>query len=122
MFSCLQDNEPRGKEQEERSVTLLQACKYLLTNANGAIGLDYYVGSDADNKRGQLILKYPIEYGMVTSWDHIDKIWDHIFRKELRVSPEEQAVLIAQTPFTPKYNTEKTAEVCKNQIYSDNNV
>ena len=35
---------------------------------------DYYVGSEAQKRRGVLILKYPIERGIVTDWDDMEKV------------------------------------------------
>ncbi len=42
---------------------------------------DAYVGDEALVKRGTLDLKYPIEQGIVTSWDNMEKIWAHTFYK-----------------------------------------
>ncbi|PIO69339.1 Actin [Teladorsagia circumcincta] len=36
-----------------------------------------------------LTLRYPIEHGIVTNWDDMERIWHHAFANELRVSPSQ---------------------------------
>ena len=61
-------------------------------------------------------MKFPIERGLITDWDSMEKIWDALFTNELKVSPEEHFVLLSEILQNPDKNREKMAEIMFEKI------
>lgn len=72
---------------------------------------DFFLGNAAIEKRGVLTITQPVEHGIVHDWNEMEMIWRHTFFNELRVNPEEHAVLVTEAPFNPKKNRERMIEV-----------
>ncbi|XP_072043843.1 actin, cytoplasmic 3-like isoform X1 [Amphiura filiformis] len=72
---------------------------------------DTFIGDEAQTKRSMLSLKYPIEHGIVTDWDAMEKIWHYALHDKLKVNTEETPVLMTEAPFNPKANKEKMAQI-----------
>ena len=70
-----------------------------------------YIGDEAQKMRGVLKLSYPIESGIVTSWDQMEKVWEYCFTNELIVDPSEHKVLFTEAPMNPKANREKMTQL-----------
>ena len=78
------------------------------------VGLDQkevYVGEEAQQKRGVLKIETPIESGIVSNWDDMEKVWHHTLYSELRVSPEEHPILMTEASLNPKLNREKMTQI-----------
>ncbi|XP_060676791.1 actin-3-like [Hemiscyllium ocellatum] len=71
---------------------------------------DYYIG--AAIPADPWVVKTPVvTNGVVTDWDALEMLWHHVFYQELRVAPEEHAVLLSDAPLSPLANREKAAEL-----------
>ena len=68
---------------------------------------EFFIGEDAQLKRGILKLNYPIKHGVIENWEEMEKIQDYIFTNELRVAPEEHNVMITEYSWNYKINREK---------------
>ena len=102
-------------EEGPRSVspTIVGYPKYFQSMIGGD-KKEFFVGADAEAKRGVLKLNYPIKYSIIDNWDDMDKVWGHIFTYELRTAPEEHNVMLTQFSkdcYETKLNREKMAQI-----------
>merc|ERR1711962_1666453 len=58
-----------------------------------------------------MTMKYPIDHGVVTNWDDMEKVWNHAFYEELRITPEDSAMMRTEAPLNPKANREKMTQI-----------
>ncbi|KAK2104345.1 hypothetical protein P7K49_018201 [Saguinus oedipus] len=68
-------------------------------------------GRQSPEQAWHLTLKYPIEHGIITNWDDMEKIWHHACYNKLRVAPEEHLMLLTKAPLNPKANRKKMTPV-----------
>jgi len=100
-------------EEGPRSVfpCIIGRPKQQIAMTSGDQKKEVFVGDEANEKRGVLILKYPIEHGIITNWDDMERIWHHTFYDELRVSPNERNVMLTEAPLNPKNNRERMTTI-----------
>lgn len=55
----------------------------------GALEGDVFIGRKAQEFRGLLKIKYPMEHGIVTDWDDMERIWSWVYAEELGTLSEE---------------------------------
>lgn len=78
----------------------------------GALEGDTFIGPKAEEHRGLLSIRYPMEHGIITEWGDMEKIWEHLYSKEqLHTFSEEHPVLLTEAPLNPRRNRERAAEI-----------
>lgn len=55
----------------------------------GALEGDAFIGRKAQEFRGLLKIKYPMEHGIVQDWDDMERIWNWVYTQELGILSEE---------------------------------
>ena len=81
-----------------------------------------YVGHEANEVRGICGLRYPVENGIVTNWDQMQKVWEHALFDQLSTthtdhhhqsntddnkSANVSGVLLTEKVLNPRSNREK---------------
>lgn len=98
----------RPKYQKIMAGSLLSATEESLSRYNNS---EAYVGSVAQQNRGLLKLNYPLEHGVVTHWDDMERLWHYTYTKELKTAPEDHPLLITEAPMNPRANRDQMCQV-----------
>ena len=93
----------------------------------GAVEGDNFIGKKAQDLRGLLKIRYPIEHGIVTDWEDMERIWQYIYTDELKTLSEEvktfnqlfiithfilkHPVLLTEAPLNPRTNRDIAAQI-----------
>ena len=70
------------------TLTSVGRPKHVRVMAGGLEG-DVFIGRKAQEFRGLLKIKYPMEHGIVTDWDDMERIWSWVYAEELGTLSEE---------------------------------
>jgi actin-related protein len=60
----------------------------------GALQDDLFIGRRAQEYRGLLKIEYPMEHGIVTDWDDMERIWGWVYGEGLKALSEEVSFLV----------------------------
>lgn len=80
-------------------------------NKNSLPDLDFYVGAEAQVKRDNYNVDYPIREGIVSNWDNMEKYWSRCIYQYLTCDPEEHYTILTEPPMNTPENREYTAEI-----------
>lgn len=100
-----------GFSGEENPIVIPSCVGYPKYSRSMELGdkREFLIGSEAEDKRSVLNLKYPIENGVIDNWDDMEKIWSNIFTYELIVDPYEHKVMLTEPIMNPKKKRELMA-------------
>ncbi|KUI59585.1 Actin-like protein [Cytospora mali] len=78
----------------------------------GALEGEVFIGQKAATElRGLLKIRYPLEHGIVTDWDDMEKIWGYVYDEGLKTLSEEHPVLLTEPPLNPRSNRDTAAQI-----------
>lgn len=97
-FSC--ENKPRSVIR-----TAIGTCK-----TPGSKQVKYY-GNEAICRQTELYKHHFIEHGIITNSDFWAEFIHHVLYNELKVAPEEHAMMLSEIPIGPKANRERVTQI-----------
>ncbi|KAF5547162.1 actin [Fusarium mexicanum] len=78
----------------------------------GALEGEVFIGQKASTElRGLLKIRYPLEHGIVTDWDDMERIWEYVYGEGLKTLSEEHPVLLTEPPLNPRNNRDTAAQI-----------
>lgn len=77
----------------------------------GALEGDVFIGQRAQELRGLLKIRYPLEHGIVTDWDDMERIWQYVYTEELKTLSEEVCFLDGSAGFGSQAGWDVTGAV-----------
>ena len=70
------------------------------------------LGDEASQLRSMLEVTYPMENGIVRSWDDMVHLYDYTFGpQKLNINPKDCKLLLTEPPMNPTKNRERMVEV-----------
>jgi actin-related protein 2 len=67
-------------------------------------------GDEAAAVRHSLEIGYPIENGIVRSWEDMEHLWNYTFYEKLCVNPSDYKILLTEPPQNPLSNRERLVQ------------
>ncbi len=72
---------------------------------------EIYAGEEANAKRGVLNVQQPIQRRRIVDWEAMEMLWNHTLYTELKVPPEDHAILLSEPPKNSKESRERTTKI-----------
>jgi actin-related protein 2 len=75
---------------------------------------DLMVGEEALSLRHALELTYPLDSGVVRSWEDMEHVWSHLFYTKMGMTPSDlgaRRVLLTEAPMNPREARKRMVEV-----------
>ncbi|CAI5708082.1 unnamed protein product [Peronospora destructor] len=93
--------------------SFIGSTKYTRMMPGGAYeGADVFVGNRVQHHRGLFKIQYAMEHGIVTDWNTMHRVWQHVYSKDmLNVQSEDHPVLLTEAPLNPLANRQRAGEV-----------
>lgn len=61
-----------------------------------------YIGNESLKYENDAIIKYPIQHGIITNWDDMEKIFNYCFYQDLGINMEAHPCLITENTINNK--------------------
>ncbi|XP_004638133.1 actin-like protein 7A [Octodon degus] len=100
-----------GLPRPSHKISTTVGKPYMETTKTGNNRKETFVGQELLNPEVRLKLVNPLRHGIIVDWDTVQDIWEYLFRQEMKIAPEEHAVLVSDPPLSPHTNREKYAEM-----------